>query len=169
MQTTMKKVGRRLSGALEILHKIGLYLSVLATLTTFLAIVIGVGTRIFTGRSLLWPDPVSEYGLLLATVFAAPYLVRIKSHVVVDALVRVVSKSVSSIMLTAANLIASVACGVFGWFATVATIQAIELNYQDIRAISVPLVILTGPIAVCFMLMAAEFLRQAFVAKNDGE
>ena len=82
MQIGIEKVGRRLGGALEILHKIGLYLAVLATL---------------------------------------------------------------------------------------ATMQAIELNYQDIRAISVPLVILTGPIAVCFTLMAAEFLRQAFVAKNDGE
>ena len=100
-----------------------------------------------------------EYALLYMTMFAAPYLVRQKGHVFVDALTSRLPRSVERICAKFAYLLSIVVSLVFAWFAVELFVQSIQMNLYDERGIDMPMWSLYLPIPIGFVFVALEFTR----------
>lgn len=127
--------------------------------TSFLMIVIDVTMRIVGLRPPLFTIAIVEYILLWFAMLAAPWLVRIKGHVFIDAVTQflpgliktVVAKIVYSICIVSSSIYCVHATGLF-W-------EAWVREMIDVRSIDMPLWILYGPMPLCFLFVAIEFAR----------
>lgn len=105
-----------------------------------------------------------EYLLLYFTMFATPYLVHVKKHVVIESFVgllparisRVVEKIVCTACFTASLIVFAVAVELLS--------EAWMSGELDTRGIDIPLWILYLPMPPCFFLLCIEFLRFMFGA-----
>jgi C4-dicarboxylate transporter, DctQ subunit len=125
----------------------------------FVGIVVDVSIRTVGFNSLQWYSAMAEYALLFSTMCGAPWLVRIKGHVVVESLTMAVSPGVRFIMAKCVYLVCiflSLLFVYYGFIEMVGTLQAGEL---DIRSIDMPKWILFVPFPVGFTLIAIEFAR----------
>ncbi len=133
-----------------------------AVVLAFLLIVVDVTIRTVGQRPPALTTAVVEYVLLYFTLFAAPYLVRQKGHVFVDALIsrlsgrarRLVEKSVYAICV-----VTSLAFAVIGFKLG---IDAIESGTIEERSIDVPSWVDYWAVGPIFLLVAIEFARYLF-------
>ena len=103
--------------------------------------------------------PVVEYGLLWFAMLAAPYLVRIKGHVFIAALISAAPPRVRWVMAKLSYLGCIVAACVFAWYSWGVLREAVQYGILDIRAEEIPLWYLLLPMPFCFALVAVEFGR----------
>jgi len=104
---------------------------------------------------------LTEYSLLYFTMAAAPWLVRIRGHIVVEVLH---SRLGGSARRVADNLILAICTGTSMLIAVLATLLAIEAASRgeiEIRSLAMPRELLFAPLAIGFGLMACEFVRLA--------
>ncbi len=129
----------------------------------FLLICVDVLLRLLGGYVGMQPwtysVPVVEYGLLWFAMLAAPYLVRIKGHVFIEALTAVVPPRVQWAMAKFSYLSCIVAATFFAWYCWGVLYEAMERGTLDIRAEEIPVWYLIFPMPFCFLLVAAEFGR----------
>lgn len=149
----------RIEKLMDVINRMALYLAAALIALLLFGVLYGAIARITMSQPPLWPDPVTAYALLLATLFAAPKVMRDNQHIVVDALIRSVPKNIGRILLLAGLLISVATCTVMAVYAGRVTGIAIENGYLDARAISVPFALLTAPISFCFGMMALESVR----------
>lgn len=100
-----------------------------------------------------------EYALLYFTMLAAPWLVRKKGHVSVDALVSRLGGLARKIVEKLVYLICIVVSLVFAWYAARLLLGAIESGQFDERAVDIPTWLLYLPMPFGFALVAVEFGR----------
>ena len=102
---------------------------------------------------------LTEYALLYLTMGAAPYLVRTRGHIVVEAvyarLPLAARAQLDRMILVACALIAFLVAGL----AVSLMLEAIARSEIDIRSLDMPRQWLFFPIAAGFALMGTEFLR----------
>lgn len=137
-------------------------LAVLAALCialAFVLIVVDVTIRALGFPPLQFTIAVVEYALLYMTMFAAPYLVRQKGHVFVDALTSRLPRSVERAVAKFAYLLSIVVSLVFAWFAVELLVQAVQMGLYDERSIDIPMWLLYLPIPIGFGFVALEFVR----------
>jgi len=103
-----------------------------------------------------------EYALLYFTMLAAPWLVRRKGHVSVDALVTRLQGLARTLVEKLVYLICVVVSLVFAWYAARLLIGAIESGQFDERAVDIPTWLLYLPMPFGFALVAVEFARYLF-------
>ena len=103
--------------------------------------------------------PVVEYGLLWFAMLAAPYLVRIKGHVFIEAVTSIVPPRTRWVMAKLSYLACIVASCIFAWYSWGVLVESIERGTLDIRAEEIPLWYLIFPMPFCFALVAVEFGR----------
>lgn len=133
----------------------------------FLSVIFDVTMRYTVRRPPLWPVPITEYLLHISVMFGAPYVLQQRGHVIVDAFLRTLSVHWQARLLTVSKFLCLVASAAFAALAWRLTWIGYMKSYQDVRAISVPEYILYGPMAICFTLMAIEFLRSLFVVSAE--
>ena len=130
----------------------------------FVVIVADVGLTILAG----WGLPVLpwdrthglvEYGLLWFTMLAAPWLVRIKGHVFVDALTQLLPPPIKLVTAKFAYLVAIAGCLAFVYFSVQLWYEAFIFQELDDRGAYFPLWTLYLPMPFGFGLMALEFFR----------
>lgn len=137
-------------------------LAVLAALSIALVFVLIVAN--VTVRALGFSPPsftlaVVEYALLYMTMFAAPYLLRKKGHVLIDALTSRMPPRMAWASAKFAYLL-SIACAlVFVWFGSELLLHAIQSGRMDERGIDIPVWLLYLPIPIGFTFVATEFMR----------
>ena len=117
-----------------------------------------------TIRTLGVPPPaytiaVVEYSLLYVGMFAAPYLVRQKAHVFVDALTSRFPTRLNWAVAKFAYAISIVSSLVFAYYASVLLVQALQTGMMEERGIDIPLWLLYLPIPIGFFFVAVEFCR----------
>lgn len=102
---------------------------------------------------------LTEYALLYFTMAAAPYLVRVKGHIVVEVVYQRLGggfqKNLDKAILAFCTLISFV-------IATLAMILVLEsagTGEIEIRSLDTPRWVLFAPLSVGFFLMALEFIR----------
>jgi C4-dicarboxylate transporter DctQ subunit len=108
---------------------------------------------------------LTEYALLYFTMFAAPWLVRTRGHIVVEAVHtrlsgaarKIVDKLILSICLAVSVTIAVLAA--------LLMVEAMQRGEAEIRSLEVPRALLFAPLAIGFSLMATEFLRLALLGE----
>jgi C4-dicarboxylate transporter DctQ subunit len=108
---------------------------------------------------------LTEYALLYFTMFAAPWLVRTRGHIVVEvvhtrlsgAARHIVDKLILTICLAVSVTIAVLA--------TLLMVEAMQRGEVEIRSLEMPRALLFAPLVIGFSLMATEFLRLALLGE----
>jgi len=109
-----------------------------------------------------WIVPVIEYGLLYVTMLAAPWLLRSRGHVLVEALHQRLPARVQVPLEKTVHALCFVACGVVCGYLVFLLDAAYASGEADVRAITVPHTYLYWPMLVGFLLLGCEFLRYLF-------
>lgn len=151
----MPGVQRVYSAALRALAGLA---SVLLAFILF-SIIFDVTVRNLGGQPPAWTLPMVEYGLLYLTMLAAPWLVRTRGHIVVEALTSVMPRAARRVMEYLTYIGCIVICLLFAWYAADLFIESYQRGETDIRSIEIPRPVLFAPMVVSFILMAIEFLR----------
>ena len=92
-------------------------------------------------------------------MLAAPWLVRIKGHVFIDAVTQLLPKTVQRVLAKIVYLICVCSALVFCYFSLMLLVEAIQSGEVDIRGENMPLWLLLVPLPVCFFMVAIEFAR----------
>lgn len=101
-----------------------------------------------------------EYGLLFFTMFAAPYLVRQKAHIIVDAFTTQLPWSVIRVTEKVVYAICVVSMLVCLAVATELLLESIASGNIDMRGVmDTPEWVMYAPLPLCFALLAIEFGR----------
>jgi len=134
-----------------------------AALTVMLvAILIDVIMRDLGGQPPEATVPIVEFGLLYITMFTAPWLVRTKGHIIVEALTSQLPPRIHRIQAKAVYAVCAATCLAFAWYATDLAVGAWQRGEMDERALGVPSWVLYAPAVVSFAMMAIEFARYLF-------
>lgn len=128
----------------------------------FVGIVADVAIRTVGFNSLQWYSAMAEYSLLFSTMCAAPWLVRIKGHVVVESLTLAVSPKVRFVMAKCVYLVCIYLSLLFVYYGFLEVVGTFQTGEIDIRSIDMPKWILFAPFPVGFSLIAIEFTRYLF-------
>lgn len=123
----------------------------------FVSIVYDVTTRTLRVFQINWVVAVTEYALLYATALAAPWLLREKGHVSMEALRTLFSARIMRPVETVVVTLCAVACAIVTVFAIPITIQNIGVG--DMRANFLDRWLLFVPVVICFALCTVQFLR----------
>lgn len=126
---------------------------------SFVMIVVDVTMRIAG----LIPPPftisVVEYILLWFTMLAAPWLVRIKGHVFIDAVTQFLPRAVKRVIAKLVYAICVVAASIYAVHATGLLLSAWQNDMVDVRSVDMPLWALYCPMPICLLFVATEFAR----------
>jgi C4-dicarboxylate transporter, DctQ subunit len=115
-----------------------------------------VSTRWLGYRPPVWPQAISEYTMLYATLFGAPWILRRAEHVQVTTLAAVLPAGARTALSRAMSFIGMVVCLVVAWYALRVTLTAPGL---EIRSFEMPKWVVYAPLPLGFLLMAIEFFR----------
>ncbi len=141
-----------------ILHGLA-FLSGCIIFTGFLMIVIDVSMRILGFSPPAFTIAVVEYFLLYFTMFAAPWLVRIKGHVFIDAVTQFFPPAVKKVVAKIVYALCITSASIFCYFSFGLLVEAWVDGTLDVRGIDMPQWSLFFPIPICFSMVAIEFCR----------
>ncbi|MGE3643074.1 MAG: TRAP transporter small permease [Beijerinckiaceae bacterium] len=109
-----------------------------------------------------WSGPANEYGLLYVTMFAAPWLVRTRGHVLLELARQKLSPPKALLLERAVYVFCIAICAILAWHAINLYVEAWSTGEEDNRGIDIPRTWLYAPPAIAFPLMAVEFARYLF-------
>jgi TRAP-type C4-dicarboxylate transport system permease small subunit len=131
-------------------------------ITIFIAvvlIVIDVGMRILELDPLVFILTTVEYILLYFTMLAAPWLVRIKGHVFIDAVTQFMPPAVKRVIAKLVYLACIIASSIYCYQLIILLTEAIQSGELDMRSYEIPIWILFVPMPLCFFMCSIEFIR----------
>ena len=126
---------------------------------SFLMIVVDVTMRIVGLIPPAFTISVVEYILLWFTMLAAPWLVRIKGHVFIDAVTQFLPAAVKKVIAKIVYAICTVAASIYCVHAAGLVMVAWQDSMVDVRSVDMPLWTLYLPMPVCLLFVAIEFAR----------
>ena len=124
----------------------------------FTMIVIDVSIRTIGITPPLFTSSIVEYGLLYVAMFSAPWLVRQKGHVAIEALVSVLPPGVQLTLAKFMYLICGLSALLFSYFALELFIDAAQSGQLDVRGVDMPYWGQFLPMTIGFFLVSLEFL-----------
>lgn len=150
------------------------YLACVIITCVFVMIVIDVSIRTLGFTPPAFTLAVVEYALLWFAMFSAPWLVRERGHVVIEALVSILPVVVRNFLAWLVYLLCTVVAALFAWFSLQLLLGALETMEADVRGIDMPLWSLYLPMPIGFLLVALEFLmcllgRRSYYSYDLGE
>ncbi|MGB7951842.1 MAG: TRAP transporter small permease subunit [Candidatus Binatia bacterium] len=125
----------------------------------FLLIVTDVLIRTLGFKPWIYSSVLVEYGLLWFTMLAAPWLVRHKAHVFIDAITQLLPAALQRVLAKFVYLACVCVALVVTYYSLQLLITSIAEGQIDVRAADIPFWALYAPIPLCFLLVAIEFLR----------
>jgi TRAP-type C4-dicarboxylate transport system permease small subunit len=137
-------------------------LAVLAGATIVLAfvlVIVDVGVRTAGFKPPAYTSAVVEYALLYFALLAAPYLVRRKSHVYIDALTSRLPGMARFVVEKLAYSVCIVTSLIFAYIGWELAAEAFAAGLFDERSIDIPYWLLYLPMPGSFALVAVEFAR----------
>lgn len=125
----------------------------------FVMIVVDVTMRIVGLKPPPFTIAVVEYILLWFAMLAAPWLVRIKGHVFIDAVKQFMPAPIQKVIAKLVYSICIVSSSIYCYHAVGLVHLTWTQDMIDVRSIDMPQWILFGPMPVCFFFVAIEFVR----------
>ena len=125
----------------------------------FVLVIVDVALRVFGQQPPAYTSAVVEYILLYFTLLAAPYLVRQKSHVHIDAVIALLHGGLRVAVEKLVYVICISISLLFAYISGELAFESIESGLFEERSIDIPLWLLYAPMPVCFALVAVEFGR----------
>lgn len=126
---------------------------------TCLLVIVDVAAYAAGAGSIGWTADLAAYGLLYATMFAAPWLVRVKGHVTLESFRRLAPPAVRRGLEILVCLLAVLACLALSWGGISLILDSIARGAIDFRVLAIPRWLLYLPLPIGFLLMAVEFGR----------
>ena len=123
----------------------------------FAIIIYDVVTRTARMFQINWAVAITEYALLYVAALGAPWLLREKGHVSMEAFRVILPGWINRIVEKLVLILCIGACIAVAWVAVPVTIQ--NVGIVDIRANFLPRWLLYAPIVLCFSLCAVQFAR----------
>lgn len=102
---------------------------------------------------------LTEYALLYFTMAAAPYLVRVKGHIVVEVVYQRLSGKAQKHLDKAILIFCAIVSTVIGAIALILLLESLGTGEIEIRSLDMPRWLLFTPLTIGFFLMALEFIR----------
>ena len=99
-----------------------------------------------------------EYALLYFAMCSAPWLVRERGHVVIEAIVTILPRPAQVFLAKLCYLLCMVVSVMFAYYSIVLLTEALATMETDIRGVAVPLWMMFAPMPLTFLLVALEFL-----------
>lgn len=100
-----------------------------------------------------------EYILLWFTMLAAPWLVRIKGHVFIDAVTQFFPPHIKKIVAKLVYVACIIGSLIYCYHLVLLLLEAVESGEIDMRSFEIPMWILFVPMPPCFLMCAMEFGR----------
>lgn len=135
------------------------YCSGIVIFVAVVLIVVDVGMRIAGVDPFVFILTAVEYILLYFTMLAAPWLVRIKGHVFIDAVTQFLPPTLKKAIAKLVYLGCIIASSIYCYHLVILLIEALESGELDMRSYEIPIWILFLPMPLCFFMCAMEFLR----------
>ncbi|MEL0020526.1 MAG: TRAP transporter small permease, partial [Rickettsiales bacterium] len=123
----------------------------------FTMIVIDVSMRSLGINPPLFTSSIVEYALLYVAMFSAPWLVREKGHVAIEALLTICPKIVRMVLAKTVYLVCASASFLFAWFSWLLFVDAAESGQLDIRGVDMPYWAQFLPMFISFAFVGLEF------------
>ena len=101
---------------------------------------------------------VVEYALLYFAMCSAPWLVRQRGHVAIEALVTVLPSVIQKFLAKSVYLACTISSLMFAYFSMILLFDALKSMEFDLRGVEVPLWLLFAPMPLAFTLISFEFL-----------
>lgn len=123
----------------------------------FVSIIYDVTTRNLRVFTVTWVVAVTEYALLYVTALGAPWLLRERGHVAMEAMRSMARPGLARWLEKLVLGLCLIACVAAAWL----SIPVIERNLGmiDVRANFIPRWLLFAPVALTFALCAVQFAR----------
>jgi len=102
---------------------------------------------------------LTEYALLYFTMAAAPYLVRVKGHIVVEVVYQRLGGKIQKRLDKAILIFCTIVSTIIGTLALILLLDSLGTGEIEIRSLDMPRWLLFTPLAAGFFLMALEFIR----------
>ncbi len=125
-------------------------------------IVVDVSLRNLGFQPLRATVAITEYALLYFTMFAAPYLVRTRGHVVVRVIYDRLDAATKQFLETGVYVICTVVALGLAYVSGSLVFESLVLGDTEPRSIDVPRWILFMPLLIGFFFVGCEFLRLLF-------
>lgn len=132
-------------------------IAALAIPLMFIAIVYDVTTRTLRMGQISWVVGVTEYTLLYVTALGAPWLLREKGHVSMEAFRTVLPKRANLVIEKVVLIFCALACTIVTIVAWPVFVQ--NIGVMDIRSDYLQRWMLYIPVFLCFGLCTIQFLR----------
>ncbi|MFA7624946.1 MAG: TRAP transporter small permease [Pusillimonas sp.] len=133
-----------------------------------------IGADVFmrnvTGAGLSWVIELMEYAMYVATVFAAPWVLREGGHVSVDILTSMLPVRWGRATGALAALFGSVICFIVFYYSALATLRAFERGSMVYKSFTVPewLVSIFVPLGMFFMVIEFLLLFKTRLARTTS-
>jgi len=131
----------------------------IAVSIAFLLIIVDVLLRLVGVSPPAFTITYVEYILLYFTMFSAPWLVRVKGHVFIDAVTQLLPHGVKNILAKIVYILSICSALTFSYISFGLLADAIQTQNLDVRGVDMPAWLLFAPMPPCFLLVAAEFFR----------
>ncbi|MEM8665600.1 MAG: TRAP transporter small permease subunit [Pseudomonadota bacterium] len=133
----------------------------------FVAIVVDVTMRAVGLQPPLWTGTYTEFGLLYATMLAAPWLIGRDGHIRVRAMVDRMPAPLAARIETVVLVVLAALCALLAVFAFEVARDAWARGEVEYRSVILPRWILFAPMPLGFGLSAIEFARLALSGMGD--
>ncbi|MDX3896302.1 TRAP transporter small permease [Pusillimonas sp.] len=117
-----------------------------------------VVVRNLTGGGLAWVIELMEYAMYVATVFAAPWVLREGAHVCVDVVTSNLPERLRHGVNAFVCLLGSAICFVICYYSAIATERAFERGSQIYKTFTIPEWTISAFVPFGMLLVAIEFL-----------
>ena len=124
----------------------------------FIMITVDVSIRTFGFRPPLFTSSVVEYALLYLAMCSAPFLVRERGHVVIEALVAIMPDMVRVPLAKVVYLVCMLASFLFAYLCWGIFIDYVDGGELDVRGVDMPYWLQFLPLPLCFGLIGIEFM-----------
>lgn len=155
-------IWKTIDGTLERIVNALAFLSCCIVVCIFTMIVIDVTIRTLGFTPPGFTLAVVEYSLLYFAMFSAPYLVRNRSHVTIEAVVAILPRAVQRHLANLVYLSCAVVAALFCYYSFMLEVEALQTGEVDVRGIDIPYYLLFIPMPIGFALVSVEFLRYLF-------
>ena len=120
-------------------------------------ITVDVSIRTLGYRPPLFTSSVVEYALLYLAMFAAPFLVRERGHVVIEAMVTIMPKYIRERLAKLVYLVCALASFLFAYLCWGIFWDYVIGGELDVRGVDMPYWLQFLPLPLCFALVGLEF------------
>ena len=151
-----------MSGLVKLYNYVLFGMAYCSGVTIFIAvvlIVIDVFMRITGLDPFVFILTTVEYILLYFTMLAAPWLVRIKGHVFIDAVTQFMPANVKKVIAKLVYLACIIVSSIYCYQLMILLTEAIQSGELDMRSYEIPIWILFVPMPLCFFMCSIEFIR----------